>query len=210
MTDSPIPERIRLAQADLEKIEKEIYMYEDLVRRRKIDRSRIIAYIELDRRYSEALETNKDEAAPEETSPATAQIPEGKAKSAFFVDLSIEAIKQFGLPRSISALAKYIEEKGYDIGGQQPRATLAAYLSRDDRVEYNKEAGGWLVAENKEGSAEAEPSKNVGPDAGARARFSQPTPEGSIPSGSTLSSGAQSSGNSVVTQTSTPNPAVGE
>lgn len=205
-SQSQEPDRILRAKKDLANVDREIAYYEDVLRRKRNERIRISSYIEMDQRYSQPASPAP---AVSTTEPPKKSLPEGVAKGTFFSNFAVRYIAAHGV-QTIASLASVIENAGYEIGGQNPKASLASYLSRDERLFYDKDKGGWILAPKDKGPAEAGPSKNEGAGDGSRTTASDHSPEGSIPSASTLFTGPLLSGNSVDVQTSTLKPAAGD
>ncbi len=149
-------------------------------------RSRITAYIEMDKLYSSTEEeieepnSNAHRVTFERKRP-----PPGLSKSAHLVELSVIEIQRRGSAVSIADLEAHVRETGFNVGGQQPRAILAAYLSRDDRVEYDKSQNGWIISTKNKGPAAAGPDFVEGARDGSRGSATHLRFEGSIPSAST-------------------------
>lgn len=85
------------------------------------------------------------------------------SKSGELVNAAIEAITKAGRPLSIAELEFQVNAAGHAIGGANPRANLAGYMSRDRRVQFTQGVG-WTLAgpENEEGSENSEPQSFTG------------------------------------------------
>ncbi|MBF9195095.1 hypothetical protein [Microvirga terrestris] len=134
MVDNP-EELIARARADLAKQEMaEVRALEALEKARE-EQIKLRGFIETLERY---LGIN------------SASIPFAKSqargsRSRDIVDKAVELLFLKKRPLEIAALADLIEIDGLSIAGQNRNATLAGYLSRDDRVEFVRGAGWQLT-----------------------------------------------------------------
>lgn len=98
----------------------------------------------------------------EDDQPAVAKTrPKEGSHSAKLISAAIWSLEAKGAPMSISELATSIEGMGLEIGGTKTNATLAGYLSRDDRVEYRRELSGWVLTDKASASRHTIPEKEA-------------------------------------------------
>lgn len=87
--------------------------------------------------------------------------PKEGTHSAKLINAAIWSLEATGKPMSIAQLAKSVEEMGLEIGGSKSNATLAGYLSRDDRVAFRRELGGWVLTEKATSARNTSESETV-------------------------------------------------
>lgn len=95
-------------------------------------------------------------------SPAKLNVARHGSKADTIVAATIEAIKSAGRSLSIAEIKHFLDENDIVISAENPKARLAGYLTRDDRVTF-KQGFGWSTHTiSNEEPAEAGSQSNVG------------------------------------------------
>ncbi len=145
------PSILDKAQADLERSTARVAKLRDDLAKAEADAKQMTVVVSWLRKQMGLPDAgNGDPAAARPRAVAASDTKTGQ-----LVRVAIHAIKEAGRPLSIAELHDAVERAGLDIGGAQPRANLAGYLSRDARVEFVRGVG-WRTV-NDEGPAEARP-----------------------------------------------------
>ncbi|MDG3441873.1 hypothetical protein [Nitrospirillum amazonense] len=129
---------LSLARTDLQKLEAKISRLQEDLRGLENDRVKLLHFIEMAERYSSA--TTILGATTKRSS-----VENRGTKGARLVEASLEIMRDTGRPMKNAELANALISMGYEIGGQQPSANLAGFLSRDSRVAFTKGLG-WTLA----------------------------------------------------------------
>jgi hypothetical protein len=129
-------ELIARAKADLAKQEAAEARALEAMERARAEQVKLRGFIETLERYS----------GIEATAVARPRAQGRVSRSRELVDKAVEILFFNDMPIEIGKLADLIEIEGLTIAGQNRNATLAGYLSRDERVEFVRPVG-WQLTE---------------------------------------------------------------
>jgi hypothetical protein len=133
------------AQADLQRAERDIQNYQEKLAKATQERNDLSAFLRKLEHY----------AVPTVVTDGVARTRSARGsggKGKVIVDFCIDLIRNAGRRMKMNEIFPAVIKSGINIGGTDEKSVLAGYLSRDKRVDFEREDG-WGVVET-EGAAD--------------------------------------------------------
>lgn len=135
------------AKRDLERAEASRAKAEALLRTAEIEISRLRSFIEQYEIYASDSERQINQA-------------KFRAKSRTIADVAVSLIENSENPLHIQQILDGLSRNGVEVGGENKAANLAAYLSKDNRVRFERGLG-WMISGERLFSSDEQITENA-------------------------------------------------
>lgn len=136
------------AKRDLERAEASRAKAESLMRTAEIEISRLRSFIEQYEIYASDNERQINQAKI-------------RARSRTIADVAVSLIENSENPLHIQQILDGLSRSGVEVGGENKAANLAAYLSKDNRVRFERGLG-WMISGDRLFSSDEPITEDIG------------------------------------------------